>query len=110
MSIYGHYTQQFNGCKIIFPENSFFISEINFYKDNCLDITYETELTMELETDNEYNISIKNNNNKIGYVPNTKIKEICKKHITEPLKIINIKIINGNFNICVMPKCFYDDL
>lgn len=37
---------------------------------------------MELETDNEYEISIKNNNNKIGYVPNTKIKEICKEHIT----------------------------
>ena len=34
MSIYGHYTQQFYGSKIIFPENSFFISEINFYKDN----------------------------------------------------------------------------
>ena len=61
---------------------------------------------MELETDNEYNISIKNNN-KIGYVPNTKIKEICKEHITVPLKIINIKINNGNFNICVIPKCFY---
>ena len=106
MSIYGHYTQQFYGSKIIFPENSFFISEINFYKDICLDLTYETELTMELETDNEYNISIKNNN-KIGYVPNTKIKEICKEHITEPLKIINIKINNGNFNICVIPKCFY---
>lgn len=36
---------------------------------------------MELETDNKYEISIKNNI-KIGYVPNTKIKEICKEHIT----------------------------
>jgi hypothetical protein len=40
------------------------ISGISFYKNNCLDITYETELTMELEPDNEYDksaISIKNN-------------------------------------------------
>ena len=110
MSIYGHYTQQYYGNKISFPEQSFLISGISFYKNNCLDITYETELTMELEPDNEFDksaISIKNNNKKIGYVPNSQIKELCKKNITEPLKIINIKHIHGNYGIRVIPKCFY---
>jgi hypothetical protein len=110
MSIYGHYTQQYYGNKIVFPEKSFLISGISFYKDNCLDVTYETELTMELEPDNEYDksaISIKNNNKKIGYVPNYQIKELCKENITEPLKVLNIKLINGNYGIRVIPKCYY---
>jgi hypothetical protein len=110
MSIYGHFTQQYYGNKIIFPENSFLISGISFYKDNCLDITYETELLMKHEPDNKYDslaISILNNNKIIGYIPNTKIKELCKNNITEPLKIINIKIINGNYGIRVILKCFY---
>lgn len=110
MSIYGHFTQQYYGNKIIFPENSFLISGISFYKDNCLDITYETELLMKLEPDNKYDplaISILNNNKIIGYIPNTEIKELCKNNITEPLKIINIKIINGNYGIRVILKCFH---
>ena len=110
MSVYGHFTQQYYGSKIIFPENSFLISGISFYKDNCLDITYESELTMQLEPDNKYDplaISIFNNDKIVGYVPNTTIKELCKNNITEPLKIINIKIINGNYGIRVIPKCFY---
>ena len=68
------------------------VSGISFYKDNCLDITYETELTMELEPNNEYDksaTSIKNNNKKIGYVSNCQIKELCKENIKVPLKIIN---------------------
>ena len=110
MSIYGHYTKQYYGNKIIFLEKSFLVSGISFYKHNCLDITYETELIMELELDNEYDktaISIKNNNNKIGYVPNSQIKELCKENITEPLKVLNIKLINGNYGIRVIPKCYY---
>jgi hypothetical protein len=110
MSIYGHYTQQYYGNKIIFPKESFLISGISFYKDNCLDITYETELIMKNEHDNKYDISaicILNNNKIIGYVPNTIIKLFCKNNITEPLKIINIKMINGNYGIRVIPKCFY---
>ena len=110
MSIYGHYTQQYYGNKIIFPKESFLISGISFYKDNCLDITYETELIMKNEHDNKYDISaicILNNNKIIGYVPNTIIKLLCKNNITEPLKIINIKMINGNYGIRVIPKCFY---
>jgi hypothetical protein len=110
MSIYGHFTQQYYGNKIIFPEKSFLISGISFYKENCSNITYDTELIMKLEPDNKYDISaisIMNNDKIIGYVPNTKIKELCKNNITEPLKIINIKIINGNYGIRVIPKCFY---
>jgi hypothetical protein len=112
MSIYGHYTQQYYGNKIIFPEKSFLVSGISFYKDNCVDITYETELTMEFEPDNQYDksaISVKNNNKKIGYVPkkNSQIKKLCKENITQTLKIINIKMIKGNYGIRVIPKCFY---
>jgi hypothetical protein len=110
MSIYGHYTQQYYGNKIPFPDKSFLVSGISFYKDNCLDITYNTKLTMEFEPDNKYDksaIFIKNNNKKIGYVPNRQIKELCKENITEPLKIINIKLNNGTYGIRVIPECFY---
>ena len=110
MSVYGHYAYQYYGNKIIFPKESFLVAGISFYKDNCLDITYETELIMEFEPDNEFDksaISIKKDNKKIGYVPNCQIKELCTQNITEPLKIINIKRINGNYGIRVIPKCFY---
>ena len=110
MSIYGHFTQQYYGNKIIFPEKSFLISGISFYKENCSNITYNSELLMKHEIDNKYDpfaISIMNNDKIIGYVPNTEIKELCKNNITEPLKIMNIKIINGNYGIRVIPKCFY---
>ena len=110
MSIYGHFTQQYYGNKIIFPEKSFLISGISFYKENCSNITYDTELLMKHEVDNKYDpfaISIINNDKIIGYVPNSEIKELCKNNITESLKIINIKIINGNYGIRVIPKCFY---
>ena len=110
MSIYGHFTQQYYGNKIIFPEKSFLISGISFYKENCSNITYDTELLMKHEVNNKYDpfaISIMNNDKIIGYVPNSEIKELCKNNIIEPLKIINIKIINGNYGIRVIPKCFY---
>ena len=110
MSIYGHFTQQYYGNNIIFPEKSFLISGISFYKENCSNITYDTELFMKHEVDNKYDpfaISIMNNDKIIGYVPNSEIKELCKNNIIEPLKIINIKIINGNYGIRVIPKCFY---
>ena len=80
------------------------------YKENCYNITYDTELLMKHEEDNKYDsfaISIMNNDKIVGYVPNTEIKELCKNNITETLKIINIKIINGNYGIRVIPKCFY---
>ena len=110
MYIYCHFTQQYYGNKIIFPEKSFLISGISFYKENCSNITYDTELLMKQEPDNKYDpyaISIMNIDKVIGYVPNTEIKELCKNNITESLKILNIKIINGNYGIRVIPKCFY---
>jgi len=110
MSIHGHFTKQYYGNKIIFPEKSFLISGISFYKENCFNITYDTELIMKPEPNNKHDthaISIMNNDKIIGYVPNTEIKTLCKNNITEPLKIINIKIINNNYGIRVIPKCFY---
>ena len=109
MSIHGHYTQQYYGNKIDFPEQSFLISGISFYKDNCSNITYETEILMKEEPDNKYDptaIAIMNKDKIIGYVLNN-IKELCKNNINESLKIINIKIINGNYGVRVIPKCFY---
>ena len=35
------------------------------------------------------------------------IKEICKNNIQEPLKILNIKQINGNYGIRVIPRSLY---
>ena len=110
MSIYGHFNHQYYGNKIVFPEESFLISAISFYKDNCLHISYQTELMMEKEI-NKYDstaISIMHNNKVIGYVPSNK-KELCKPYMDEPLKIINIKHINNNYGIRVIPKCFYND-
>lgn len=66
---------------------------------------------MEFEPYNEYNkseISIKNNNKKIGNVPNSQIKELYIEYLTEPLKIINIKLIYVYYGINIIPKCFYD--
>ena len=98
MSIYGHFTQQYYGNKIDFPVNSFLISGTSFYKNELLNITYETELKMKEEKDNKYDcnaICIMKDNSIIGYVPNKDtIKDICKDNINEKLKIINIKIIN----------------
>ena len=65
---------------------------------------------MEFEPNNKYDssaIAIINNGKKIGYVPNTNIKEICKNNIQEPLKILNIKQINGNYGIRVIPRSLY---
>jgi hypothetical protein len=111
MSIYGHFTQQYYGNKIIFPEKSFLIAGISNYTENCSNITYDTELLLKTEPDNKYDtfaISIMNNDKIIGYVPNTPIiKDLCKNNITEPLKIINIKMVNGKYGIRVIPKCFY---
>lgn len=111
MSKYGHYTHQYYGNKIIFPEESFLVRGISFYKENCVGIAYDAELTMDAEPENKYDksaIVIKYNNKKIGYVPNCEIKEFCKENISEPLKIINIKTVHGNYGIRVIPKCFYD--
>ncbi len=103
MSIYGHYSKQYYGNHIGFPENSFLISGISFYQEYLQNISYQTELDMKLEN-NEYDnsaIAIYFNENKIGYIPKLN-KEYYKEIIEQKLKIINIKSINGNIGIrCV---------
>jgi hypothetical protein len=115
MSLYGHYAQQYYGNKIEFPEDSFLIAGISFNQANCEGIDYEVELTMKLEPDNEYDssaISIMYNEKIIGYVPvkPDKYKKLCNENITEPLKIINIKKIEGKYGVRVIPKCFLIDI
>ena len=46
----------------------------------------------------------------IGYVPAEplSIKDMCNKSINEPLNVINIKKINENYGIRVIPKQYYD--
>ena len=108
MSIYGHFTQQYYGNKIVFPKESFLISGISFYKDNCVNITYDTELVMKYDPTNIHDpsaISIVHNDKIIGYVPI--ISKIYCKSITESLKIINIKKTYETYGIRVIPKCFY---
>jgi hypothetical protein len=108
MSIYGHYTQQYYGNKIQFPENSFLISGTSFYKDKITNITYDTELTMK-EENNPFDptaICIMKDDDIIGYVPSIK-KELCKNNMDQLLKIINIKSINRNTGIRVILECFY---
>lgn len=115
MSIYGHYSEQYYGNKIIYPEESFLISGISFYKENCINLSNKTELTMKSDPDNKYDpsaIVIMNNDKIIGYVPNTntQIKTLCEKNIDEKLKIIHIKQVNDNYGIRVIPKCYYEDV
>jgi len=108
MIIYGRYTK--NSYKNRFPENSFLISGISFYKKNCVNITKDTVLTMMFDLHNKYDpeaIAILNENKIIGFVPNTSVKMICKNKISECLKIIEIININGYYGIRVIPKCFY---
>ena len=67
---------------------------------------------VEYHKENKYDktaISIINNGKLIGYVPMEPeyYKNLCNENITEPLKIINIKIIKGNYGIRVIPKCFF---
>lgn len=110
MSIYGHYEKQYHGNKIEFPKKSFLIVGISNYTENCKNITYDTELTMKYEPDNLYDSSAISiiADKIVGYVPNiSEIKELCKQNINEPLKIINIKKVNKNYGIRVIPKCFH---
>ena len=114
MSIYGHYAQQYYGNKIDFPKESFLIAGISFYQENCEGIDTDVELSMVPEPENEYDqtaISIMNNDKLIGYVPMKPeyYKNLCNENISEPLKIINIKKIKGNYGIRVIPKCFFKE-
>ena len=103
MSIYGHHYLQYFGSKPkVFPLESFTISGISFYQSKLEDITYDSELTMELDPDNEYDkedaIKILYNNELIGYVPKNEenIKNICKINIDDKLKILIISPVEIN--------------
>lgn len=116
MSIYGHYNHQYYGNKVDFPKESFCIAGVKFNMQNCSEVTCDTELTMEIETENEYDSSaiiIKNNGKVLGYVPsrykNPIINEMCLKHISEPLKVLKKKYISGTYSIRVIPDRFYEN-
>ena len=107
MSNYGHYTHQYYGNKINFPENSFKITGISFFEDKG-EINYTTLLNMELEN-NKYDsdaIKIMNNNKQVGWVPK-EYKKICKENLNQKLKIINIKTINNNIGVRVILENLY---
>ena len=90
MSIYGHYTQQYYGNKVVFPKDSFLISGTSFNGENCGKVTYGSRLSMEFEPENKYDpgaIIISCDGNPLGYVPNKPtMKEQCAKHIDTPIE------------------------
>lgn len=109
MSIYGHYSHQYDGNRIQFPIESFTISGISHHKQNCEGICFNSELTMKYENDNTHDssaIAIYFGEKKIGYVPNEKtIKKICSENINNKLIILNIS--TKIYGIRVLPECFY---
>lgn len=115
MSIYGHFTGQYYGNKIKFPDESFLVAGISHYQDNLLEIDLDSNLQLKLEPDNKYDskaIQILFNNNCIGYVPNnTYFKSMCVKNINSNLKIINIKKEpeTNNYGVRVILDKFYTE-
>lgn len=114
MSNHGHYSKQYYGNKIDFPEESFLISGISFYKENCKNIDYKSILSMKLDKENKFDkeaIAILYEDNLIGYVPksNEYVKNICKEYIQDNLVILNIKQIKNNLGVRVIPETFYKD-
>lgn len=107
MSIYGHYTQQYHGNKVEFPKDSFLISGTSFNRENCGKVTYDSPLSLEFEPENKYDpdaIRIMCGGNPLGYVPNEpSVKARCAKRIDDPLKVVNLKKVGGNYGIRV---CF----
>lgn len=105
MSKFGHYNQQYFSS-VEFPKESFTISGISFYQENCKNINYNAKLKMLHEEDNRFvsnAIAIYKNNTKIGYVPNNQqLKKLCNKHINEPLFVINIKTIKNITGIHIL--------
>lgn len=107
MSIYGHYTQQYYGNKVVFPKDSFLISGTSFNGENCEKVTYDSHLSMEFEPENKYDpdaIRIMCDGNPLGYVPNEpSVKTRCAKRIDDLLKVVNLKKVSSNYGIRV---CF----
>ena len=113
MSNYWKHTQQYDSKKIDYPETSFKIAGISNYKSVAEDISYSKELTMKAEPTNTYDstaIRILLDGETVGYVPNSKdYKDLCNARIDEPLNVINIKMIRGNYGVRVIPREFYKE-
>ena len=116
MLIYGHYTGQYHGHKIMFPKESFLIAGISYYQNKLTGIDSNSVLTMRLEPENKYDneaIQILYDDTCVGYVPNTDVKQLCKENITCRLHIINIKHERETHNIgirVILDKYYTDDL
>ena len=114
MSNFGRFSGQY-GNKIEFPKESFLIAGISFYQDNLVDINFDSKLKLNAEPENKYDskaIQILFNDKCIGYVPNNDFcKNMCIEHITNNLKIINIKRESEtkNFGIRVILEKYYTD-
>ena len=112
---FGHYTAQYYGNKIKFPEESFLIAGISYYQNNLVDINLDSILKLKLEPENKYDskaIQILFKDKCIGYVPNIDLyKNMCLDNINNNLKIINIKreTENKNFGIRVILEKYYEE-
>ena len=111
MSFHVHYNHQYDGNRIDFPDESFTISGISNYKENCRHIGYDSIITMKEDPDNQFDssaVAIYFNDNIIGYVPkkDEKIKKMCIDHINDKLVIINIS--TRIYGIRVIPETFYN--
>lgn len=65
-------TQQYIGHTETFPENSFLISGVSFYKDAVRKVTHTSILTSIAEPDNPYYsnaVKVMNDTEQVGYVP-----------------------------------------
>ena len=78
-----------------FPKESFLVSGISHYQHNLEGITYNSEINIKTEPENQYDsnaIQVIFNEKCIGYVPNKSFyKELCKGKLNQTLKILNIK-------------------
>ena len=115
MSIHGHFTTQYYGNRIQFPTESFLISGTSFFIEpaNVQHFTSETQLNMKPVSDNKYDptaIAIMHGDIQIGWVPADPpdVKLMCYSHINEPLRLVNIKRIDGKVGIRVIPDQFYE--
>ena len=106
MSNYGHFTQQYYGNRIPFPEESFKIVGISHYQECARSVTYDSELQMLHDPSNIKDnsaIAIYHNDKLLGYVPKS-YQILCNNYINEPLKVINMKAEAGIIGIRVIPK------
>ena len=112
MSVYGHDNVRYFS-NMEFPKESFTIAGISHYQTIAKDIVYDDKLNMMAEPENRYDqtaIAIYRNEEKIGYVPKEYYyKQLCKKFMNKPLRVINIKSIRNIRGIRVIPEEFFQE-